>query len=43
MQVHLKDVRHVPDMHLNLISTKNLNDDGLVNHFGGGMQKFKEV
>jgi len=35
----LKDVRHVPDMCLNLISAGKLDDVGLVNHFGGGMRK----
>ena len=30
----LNDVRHVLDMHFNLISTANF-DDGLVNDFGG--------
>ena len=33
----LKDVRHVPDMRLNLISAEKLDDVGLVNHFGGGI------
>ncbi len=32
----LKDVRHVPDMRHNLISTGKLNDDGFVNRFGDG-------
>jgi len=32
----LKDVRHVLDMRLNLISTQKL-DVGLVIHFGGGI------
>ena len=31
----LKDVRHVLDMRLNLISIEKL-DDGLINHFVGG-------
>ena len=35
----LKDVRHVPDMRLNLISAGRLDDAGLVNHFGGGTWK----
>ncbi|KAF7149741.1 hypothetical protein RHSIM_Rhsim02G0038500 [Rhododendron simsii] len=30
----LKDVRHVPDIHLNLISTGKLDDEGYNNHFG---------
>ena len=38
-KVVLKDVRHVPDMHLNLISVGKLDDVGLVNHFGGGKWK----
>jgi len=32
----LKDVRHVPDMRLNLTSASKLDDAGLVNHFSGG-------
>ena len=35
----LKDVRHVPDMRLNLISLGKLDDAGLVNFFGGGIWK----
>jgi len=35
----LKDVRHVPDMCLNLISAGKLDDAGLVNHFGRGIWK----
>jgi len=35
----LKDVRHVPDIHLNLISTGKLDDEGYINHFGGGKWK----
>jgi len=35
----LKDVRHVPDKRLNLISAGKLDDVGLLNHFGGGMWK----
>jgi len=30
----LKDVRHVPDIRLNLISTGKLDDEGHINHFG---------
>lgn len=30
----LKDVRHVPDMRLNLISTGMLDDEGFTNVFG---------
>ena len=29
-----KEMRHVPDMRLNLISVGKLNDVGLINHFG---------
>ncbi|KAK4415231.1 Retrovirus-related Pol polyprotein from transposon TNT 1-94 [Sesamum alatum] len=32
----LKDVRHVPDIRLNLISAGKLNDAGYVNSFGAG-------
>jgi len=32
----LKDVRHVPDMRLNLIAPGKHDNVGLVNHFGGG-------
>lgn len=35
----LKDVRHVPTMRLNLISTGKLDDAGLVNYFGEGKWK----
>ena len=35
----LKDVRHVPDIRLNLISTGMLDDDGYNNYFGGGKWK----
>ena len=35
----LKDVRHVPDMRLNLISARKLDDVNLVNHFGRGIWK----
>ena len=30
----LKDVRHVPDIRINLISTDKLNDEGFTNSFG---------
>ena len=30
----LKDVRHVPDIRLNLISTSRLDDEGFTNYFG---------
>ena len=32
----LKDVRHVPDMHLNMISTHILDKEGYGNYFGDG-------
>ena len=35
----LKDVRHVPDLRLNLISGMALDKQGYVNTFGGGMWK----
>ena len=35
----LKDVRHVPDIRLNLISTGMLDDDGYNNYFGEGKWK----
>jgi hypothetical protein len=35
----LKEVRHVPDMHPNLISIEKLDDVGLVSHFGAGKWK----
>ena len=35
----LKDVRQVPDMRLNLISTGKLDDEGFNNKFGDGIWK----
>ena len=35
----LKDVRHVSDILLNLIFTGKLDDEGYINHFGGGKWK----
>jgi len=35
----LKDVRHVPDILLNLIFTGKLDDEGYINHFGVGKWK----
>ena len=35
----LKDVRHVPDIRLNLISTGRLDDEGFTNSFGGSKWK----
>ena len=35
----LKDLRHVPNMRLNLISVNELDDAGLVNQFSGGKWK----
>ena len=37
----LKDVRHVPDMRLNLISTGLLDDEGCTNIFGDGKWKLR--
>ncbi|KAK9000129.1 hypothetical protein V6N11_082261 [Hibiscus sabdariffa] len=38
-EIVLKDIRHVPDMCLNLISTSKLDDIGYMNLFGGGKWK----
>ncbi|KAK8547509.1 hypothetical protein V6N12_031646 [Hibiscus sabdariffa] len=38
-EIVLKDVRHVPNMHLNLISVGKLDDVGYMNLFGGGKWK----
>ena len=35
----LKDVRHAPDLPLNLISLGRLNEDGFDGNFGGGKWK----
>ncbi|KAG8373421.1 hypothetical protein BUALT_Bualt11G0022500 [Buddleja alternifolia] len=35
----LRDVRHIPNIRLNIISTGNLDDDGYVSHFGEGKWK----
>ena len=35
----LKNVRQVPKIRLNLISTRRLNDDEFVSHFGDGKWK----
>ena len=35
----LKDVRHVPEMRLNLISVGKLDDAGMISQFGGGRWK----
>jgi len=35
----LKDVRHIPDIRLNIISTGKLDDDGYANYFGEGKWK----
>ena len=32
----LKDVRHIPDMHLNLISISVLDKEGYESHLGNG-------
>ena len=34
-----KDVRHIPDIHFNLISTGRLDDEGYNNKFGEGKWK----
>ena len=39
----LKDVRHVPDICLNLISTGRLDDEGLTNSFGQSKWKLTKV
>ena len=36
----LKNVRHVPDIRLNLISTSRLDDEGFTNSFGESKWKF---
>ncbi|KAK4439570.1 Retrovirus-related Pol polyprotein from transposon TNT 1-94 [Sesamum alatum] len=38
-QLILKDVKHVPDMRLNLILVGKLDDDGLQSHYGNGKWK----
>ena len=38
----LKDVRHVPDIRLNLISTGKLDDEGYKNQFGNGKWKLSK-
>ena len=35
----LRDVRHVPDIPLNIISTGKLDDEGYESYFGGGQWK----
>ena len=37
--LRLKDVRHVSDFRYNLLSTRNLDDEGLVSTLGGGKWK----
>ena len=39
----LKDVKHVPDMRLNLISAAKLDDVDLVNYFGCGICKLTKT
>ena len=39
----LKDVRHFPDIHLNLISTGILNDEEFTNSFGESKWKLTKV
>ncbi|GKV38176.1 hypothetical protein SLEP1_g46114 [Rubroshorea leprosula] len=38
-KLHLKNVRHVPEIRLNLMSTDMLDDDGYLNYFGNGTWK----
>lgn len=38
----LKDVEHVPNMHLNLISIEKLDDEGYHNQFGGEKWKLRK-
>ncbi|GKV36538.1 hypothetical protein SLEP1_g44659 [Rubroshorea leprosula] len=38
-KLHLKNVRHVPEIRLNLMSTGMLDDDGYLNYFGNGTWK----
>ena len=38
----LKDVRHAPDIRLNLISIGKLDDDGFDNNFGNGKWKLSK-
>ncbi|KAK4428828.1 Retrovirus-related Pol polyprotein from transposon TNT 1-94 [Sesamum alatum] len=38
-QLILKDVRHVPDMRLNLVSVGRLDDDGFESHYSNGKWK----
>nr|KYP59393.1 Retrovirus-related Pol polyprotein from transposon TNT 1-94 [Cajanus cajan]KYP59401.1 Retrovirus-related Pol polyprotein from transposon TNT 1-94 [Cajanus cajan] len=38
-KLHLKNVRHIPDMRLNLISIQELDEDGYHNSFGNGKWK----
>lgn len=38
----LKEVRHVPEMRLNLISAGKLDDMGMINQFGGGRWKLSK-
>ena len=39
----LKDVRHVLDIHLNLISTGRLDDEGFTSYFGESKWKLAKV
>ena len=39
----LKDVRHVPDIRLNLISTGKLDDEGFTNSFGESKWKLTKL
>ena len=35
----LKDVRHVPDLHYNLLSIGKIDEEGYYSHFDGGLRK----
>ena len=41
-QLKLRDVRHVPDIRLNLLSTGKLDDEGYCSTFNQGQWKFSK-
>lgn len=41
-KLFLKDVRHVPDIRLNLMSAGKLDDEGYKNQFGDGKWKLSK-
>ena len=43
MKLILKEVRHAPDIQLNLISTSNLDGDGYCNVFNEGQRKLSKA